>query len=99
VVRRRIILVYGMGSGALAVARATIPLVFYDKAAYARAAARIALPLNIMSALAPPLLVGLLGQVGPKAVLGLTAAASCAAVLILLQLRSRRPEHRAPLPT
>ena len=32
------ILIYGLGSGALAVARATMPLVFYDKAAFARTA-------------------------------------------------------------
>lgn len=39
------ILLYGLGSGGLGVARATIPLVFYDKAAYAKASAHIALPL------------------------------------------------------
>jgi hypothetical protein len=92
------LLLYGMGSGALAVARATIPLVFYDKAAYARAAARIALPLNILSALAPPLLIGLLGRLGPAGVLGLTAACSCAATLILLRLRSRRPRREVAMP-
>ncbi|MGL4287067.1 MAG: MFS transporter [Phreatobacter sp.] len=85
------ILLYGLGSGALAVARATIPLVFYDKADYARASSHIALPLNLMSALAPPVLVGLLGHSGAQALLGLAMACSCGALLILLVLARRRP--------
>ena len=36
------ILLYGLGSGALGVARATIPLVFYDNVEFARATSRIA---------------------------------------------------------
>ncbi len=43
------ILLYGLGSGALAVARATIPLVFYDNVEFAKATSRIALPLNLIS--------------------------------------------------
>ena len=54
------ILLYGLGSGALAVARATIPLVFYDKAAFAKTTSQIALPLNVISALSPPGLAALL---------------------------------------
>lgn len=54
------ILIYGLGSGALAVSRATIPLVFYDKAEFAKATSRIALPLNLISAASPPILIGLL---------------------------------------
>ena len=86
---------YGLGSGALAVARATIPLVFYDKAAYAKAASQIALPLNFMSALAPPVLIALLTHFGSNAVLGLAVLCSCGAFLILFLLRRRRP---LPLP-
>ncbi len=89
------ILIYGLGSGALAVARATIPLVFYDKDAYARAASHIALPLNLISALAPPLLVALLTHFGANAVLGLAIACSCGALAILLLLSRRRPEGAA----
>ena len=39
------ILLYGAGSGAMAVARATIPLVFYDQAEFAKATSMIAMPL------------------------------------------------------
>ncbi len=86
------ILIYGLGSGALAVARATIPLVFYDKAAYAKAASHIALPLNLISALSPPLLSGLLAHFGGNAVLGLAMLLSSSALAIMLLLRRRRPQ-------
>ncbi len=89
------IVLYGLGSGALAVARATIPLVFYDKAAFAKATSRIALPLNVMSALAPPCLVALLTHFGCDAVLGLAILCSCSALAILFILGRRRP-HQQP---
>jgi MFS family permease len=85
------ILLYGLGSGGLAVARATIPLVFYDKAEFAKATSRIALPLNLISAASPPILVGLLTQFGSNALLGLALLCSCGALLILLWLSRRRP--------
>src|SRR6516165_313442 len=80
------ILLYGLSSGALAVARATIPLVFYDKAAYAKAASHIALPVNVIAAAASPLLVSLLICWGTSAVLGLTILLACGALVILLVL-------------
>lgn len=86
------ILVYGLGAGALAVTRATIPLVFYDKAAYAQAASTIALPLNLVSAASPPLMVALLTGFGSRSVLALAVVCSCAALVILLLLGRRRPD-------
>ena len=85
------ILLYGAGSGAMAVARATIPLVFYDQAEFARTMSMIALPLNLASAISPPLLAGLLTQFGGRGALALTLVCSCAAVLILVLLGRRRP--------
>lgn len=85
------ILLYGMGSGAFAVARATIPLVFYDQAEFTKATSRLALPLNLISAASPPILVGLLTQFGSNALLGVTMMCSCGALLILLWLRRLRP--------
>ncbi|AWM01967.1 MFS transporter [Bradyrhizobium amphicarpaeae] len=85
------ILLYGAGSGAMAVARATIPLVFYDQAEFAKAMSMIALPLNLASAISPPLLVGLLTQFGSRGALALTLVFSCATVLILVLLGRRRP--------
>ncbi|KWV56250.1 hypothetical protein AS026_35615 [Rhizobium altiplani] len=54
------LLLFGVGSGAFTVARATMPLVFFKKAEYAAAVSVIALPLNLTSALAAPALSGLL---------------------------------------
>jgi hypothetical protein len=89
------LLLYGLSSGALAVARATIPLVFYDQAAYATAASQIALPINLMSAAASPVLVGLLTHYDKNVVLGLAILLSCSALLILLVLNRRRPSVMA----
>ncbi|MBB2731644.1 MFS family permease [Bradyrhizobium japonicum] len=93
------ILLYGAGSGAMAVARATIPLVFYDQAEFAKAMSMIALPLNLASAISPPLLVGLLTQFGSRGALGLTFVFSCATVLILVMLGRRRPQVAAAAAT
>ncbi|MBR0858735.1 MFS transporter [Bradyrhizobium liaoningense] len=93
------ILLYGAGSGAMAVARATIPLVFYDQAEFAKAMSMIALPLNLASAISPPLLVGLLTQFGSRGALGLTLVCSCATVLILVLLGRRRPQIAAAAAT
>tara|TARA_R110002020_G_scaffold34324_2_gene104475 strand:- start:12737 stop:13909 length:1173 start_codon:yes stop_codon:yes gene_type:complete len=85
------IAIYGVGSGALAVSRATMPLVFYDRADYARTVTRVALPLNLVSAAAPPTLIALLDSVGPSAVLVAALVCSGLAVVLLLLLNRRRP--------
>jgi len=88
------ILLYGLGSGALAVARATIPLVFYDNVEFARATSRIALPLNLISAASPPILVGLLSNFGSNALLGFGMLCASAALLMLYWLSRHRPTIR-----
>jgi hypothetical protein len=82
---------FGIGSGAFAVARATMPLVFYRKADYAATMSTIALPLNLTNAMAPPGLAALLTGVGAPAVLGLLATLSGAAFILLLRLNGMRP--------
>ncbi|MGY8666639.1 MFS transporter [Bradyrhizobium sp. UFLA05-109] len=85
------ILLYGLGSGAMAVARATIPLVFYDQTEFAKATSVIALPVNLAAAVSPPVLAALLVHFGSRGLLGLTMLCSCATVLILVALGRRRP--------
>jgi predicted MFS family arabinose efflux permease len=89
------IVLYGLASGILAVARATMPLVFYDKAEFARATSHIALPLNLVAATSPPVLIGLLDRFGSHAVLGLAGLCSFGACLILSRLRRLRPAAAA----
>ncbi|WP_284389134.1 MFS transporter [Devosia yakushimensis] len=86
------ILIYGISSGALAVSRATMPLVFFKKHDYARAASTIALPLNLLAAAAPPVLVGLLDGFGTTTLLLTAAACSTVAFSLLIALQRRRPK-------
>ncbi|ARP79773.1 MFS transporter [Bordetella genomosp. 8] len=84
------LLLFGVGSGAFAVARATMPLVFYDKADYAAAMASIALPMNVINALAPPALATSMESLGAATTFALLAGLSAAAFALLLGLRTLR---------
>jgi predicted MFS family arabinose efflux permease len=79
-------LLYGGATGALTVARATMPLVFFDAAAFARASSHIALPMNLAAAVSPPLLVAVLTNFGSNAVLGVALVCSLIALAMLLAL-------------
>ena len=79
-------LLYGGASGAMAVARATMPLVFYDAAAFARAASRIALPANLAGAISPPLLVAVLTTYGSSAALIVALVCSVCVLAMLIAL-------------
>ncbi|MBY5846400.1 MFS transporter [Rhizobium leguminosarum] len=87
------LLLFGIGSGAFAVARATMPLVFYKKAEYAAAMSAIALPMNLTSAMAAPILSGLLTESGAPATLTLLVICSGAALFLLLKLGSLRKQE------
>ena len=77
---------FGIGSGAFAVARATMPLLFFKKGDYAAAMSVIALPLNLTSALAAPALSGVLTVSGASATLLLLIIFSAAALCVLCKL-------------
>lgn len=86
-------LLYGAASGLNAVIRATLPLQLFPPGAYARAAAGLAVPLNLSFAAAPPAFAALMGRAGPQAALWLAFALSLlalGAMLALLRLQ-RRP--------
>jgi hypothetical protein len=70
----------------MAVARATMPLVFYDQAAFARASSHIALPASIAGAASPPIFVWVLTTFGSHAVIGMALICSVIALAILLCL-------------
>ncbi len=84
------LVIYGVGSGAFAVARATMPLVFFEKADYAAAMATIALPMNLINALAPPVLAALMAGIGAHAVFAVLGALSTIAFMVLWQLNRKR---------
>lgn len=90
---------YGMASGATAVVRATLPLQIFPSGAYARASARLAVPLNLSFATAPPVFAAIMTSSGPHAALWLAFALSILAFaallgLLLLEWRTKA----APLP-
>jgi hypothetical protein len=87
------LVIYGVGSGAFAVARATMPLVFFEKSDYAAAMAMttIALPMNLINALAPPALAALMVGIGAHAVFAVLGALSTMAFIVLWQLNRKRP--------
>ncbi|MBD9598132.1 MFS transporter [Ensifer sp. ENS05] len=84
------LMLFGAGSGAFAVARATMPLVFFQKADYTAAMATIALPMNLITAMAPPILAALMAGIGAQGVFATLSVLSIAAFLILLQLNRMR---------
>lgn len=77
---------YGVATGITAVARATLPLQIFPAGAYARAAAQLAVPLNLAFAAAPPAFAAILTSAGPRAALGLACAISILAFCALLGL-------------
>ncbi|MEK9282354.1 MULTISPECIES: MFS transporter [unclassified Bradyrhizobium] len=83
-------LLYGMGSGALTVVRATMPLVFYERADFTKASSQIALPHDLISAASPPILAELLVRFGSGAVLEVTLLFSCGVLVSLALLRGQR---------
>ncbi|MFK0209307.1 MFS transporter [Agrobacterium sp. NPDC090283] len=84
------LVIYGVGSGAFAVARATMPLVFFEKSDYAAAMATIALPMNLINALAPPVLAALMAGMGAEAVFAVLGILSSMAFMVLWQLNRKR---------
>lgn len=88
------LVLFGLGSGAFAVARATMPLVFFQKADYAAAMSTVALPMNLINALAPPVLAGLMSGIGAQATFAVLGGLSIAAFAILLQLNRMKVNAR-----
>ena len=90
---------YGVASGITAVTRATLPLQIFPAGAYARAAAQLAVPLNLSFAAAPPVFAAIMTSAGPHAALWLAFALSIFAFsalfgLMLLHRRMNRASQR-----
>lgn len=79
-------LVYGMAGGVIAVNRATLPLQIFPAGAYARASARLAMPLNLSFAAAPPAFAAIMTSAGPRAALWLAFGISILSLGSLLAL-------------
>jgi len=84
------IVLYGLAGGAMAIARSTIPLAVFPREAYARASARLALPMNLAFAIAPPVFGAILTHASANTALILATVFSTLALslLVVLKLRS-----------
>lgn len=80
------ILLYGFAGGLMSVVRATLPLTIFPPTAYARAAAKLALPLNLSFAAAPPVFAALLESRGANSALALSIALGVLATISVLAL-------------
>jgi MFS family permease len=91
---------YGIVSGITAVTRATLPLQIFAPGAYARASARLAVPLNLSFATAPPVFTAIVTSAGPHAALWLALVISIFAfsTLFWLFLLQRRMDRAAIQP-
>ncbi|WP_262519069.1 hypothetical protein [Agrobacterium fabrum] len=67
-----------------------MPLVFFEKADYTAAMTTIALPMNLINALAPPVLAALMAGIGAHAVVAVLGALSTMAFIVLWQLNRKR---------
>lgn len=83
------VVLYGLAGGAMAIARSTIPLAVFPRVAYARASARLALPMNLAFAIAPPVFGAILTQAGADTALILATAMSTLALTLLIVLARR----------
>lgn len=77
---------FGLASGAFAVARATLPLFFFDGASYSNAMSSLALPLNLTYAAAPVCLMAIASHLGPAHVIDLCLLCVVVATGFLLML-------------
>ncbi|MEF0942768.1 MFS transporter [Rhizobium sp. BR 362] len=77
---------YGIASGVAAVTNAMIPLQIFPAGAYARASAKLAVPLNLSFAAAPPVFAAIMTSAGPNAALWLAFAVSIFAFCTLFSL-------------
>lgn len=83
------VVVYGAAGGAVAVARATIPLHLFAPEAYARASSMLALPLNLAFAGAPPAFAAILTGWGSATALVIATVLSGMALLSIAALAAR----------
>lgn len=97
------VVLYGLGAGLSAVARAVLPLAFFPPAEFGRQSGRLSLPQNVANAIAPVIFVALADHLGAlaAALLGLALmAVALASGLLLAKLtgNASTPEVGPPGP-
>jgi predicted MFS family arabinose efflux permease len=94
------ILMYGFGSGILAVARALLPLSFFSAREYGLQAARLSMPQNLANAAAPVIFTATLDRAGTGLTLIICAVlAAIALALVFILAAMVRQAARQPVPS
>ncbi len=81
------VILYGVASGGMSIARATLPLELFDAASYGAMTSRLALPMYLAFAAAPFAFGATLDLAGPVAVCALAIAVALLALAALIALR------------
>ncbi len=79
-------LLFGFGSGVMAVARALLPLALFSPSEYGLHAARLSLPQNLANATAPVVFTAVLDYAGAPTALGVCVVLSSGALMLILAL-------------
>ncbi|WJR67628.1 MFS transporter [Neorhizobium sp. CSC1952] len=80
------VLLYGFGTGVVAVARALLPLSLFSAREFGLQSARLSLPQNLANALAPVIFTAILDRIGPTAALFTGAVLSAISLIFVLML-------------
>ncbi|SMF48957.1 Predicted arabinose efflux permease, MFS family [Xaviernesmea oryzae] len=80
------VLLYGFGTGVVAVARALLPLSLFSAREFGLQSARLSLPQNLANALAPVIFTAILDRIGPTAALFTGAVLSAISLVFVLML-------------
>ena len=79
-------LLFGFGSGVMAVARALLPLALFSRSEYGLHSARLSLPQNLANAVAPVVFTAILDRAGAPTALAVCVVLSLSSLLLVLAL-------------
>ena len=82
---------YGLSNGLKAVQRSTLPLTLFGRSRFGHFAGRLALPQGIVSALAPPVMAGVIINFGTAPALWLCFAMATISLIAMILLARRAP--------
>ncbi|EJZ20728.1 MFS transporter [Rhizobium sp. Pop5] len=93
------ILLYGFGSGVMAVARALLPLALFSPREFGLQSARLSLPQNLANAVAPVIFTAILDRAGTGPALFVCAALAALTMILVLMLMGLVRGARASEPS
>lgn len=93
------VVLYGFGSGVMAVARALLPLAVFSPREFGLQSARLSLPQNLANAIAPVVFTAILDRAGPGPALFAAAVLAALSLILVLMLMTLVRGARASQPS